>query len=98
MAERRPTRGLNPRVREAVGQRQRAVSIAPAARGLDLDEAVLRRWLNAYRADPQPVSAGPGEMEPEQRELERLRCELMRPKADRDILRRIAARFAKDPT
>jgi transposase len=59
---------------------------------------VLRKWINDYEADPQQAFPGPGQMKPEQAELERLRRENARLRAERDILKRAIASFAKDPT
>jgi transposase len=59
--------------------RERGVSVAQAARDLDLHENVLRKWIAAFRADPQQAFPGQGQM-----------------KAERDILKKAAAYFAKE--
>ena len=46
--------------------------------------------------DPQRVFPGQGQMKPEQLELERLRREVTKLKAERDILKKAAAYFAKE--
>ena len=66
------------------------------ARDLDLHENVLRKWIAALRADPQQAFPGQGQMKPEQAEIERLRREVIRLKAERDILKKAAAYFAKE--
>ena len=76
--------------------RERGVSAAQAARDLDLHENVLRKWIAAYAADPQHSFPGQGQMKPEQAEIERLRREVIRLKAERDILKKAAAYFAKE--
>ena len=76
--------------------RERGVSVAQAARDLDLHENVLRKWIAAFRADPQHAFPGQGQMKPEQAEIERLRREVIRLKAERDILKKAAAYFAKE--
>ena len=68
--------------------RERGVSVSQAARDLDLHENVLRKWVREQQADPG--SAFPGVMKPEQQEIERLRRELARMKAERDILKKAA--------
>ena len=76
--------------------RERGVSVAQAARDLDVHENVLRKWVRDYEADPQQAFPGQGKMKPEQLELERLRREVRRLKAERDILKKAAAYFAKE--
>jgi len=76
--------------------RERGMAVAQAARGLDLHENVLRKWVREAEADPQSAFPGNGQMKPEQQEIERLRRELARMKAERDILKKAAAYFARD--
>lgn len=76
--------------------RERGVAVAQAARDLDLHENVLRKWVREAEADPHSAFPGNGQMKPEQQEIERLRRELARMKAERDILKKAAAYFARD--
>ena len=76
--------------------RERGVSVSQAARDLDLHENVLRKWVREQVADPGSAFPGHGVMKPEQQEIERLRRELARMKAERDILKKAAAYFARD--
>jgi transposase len=78
--------------------RERGVSAAQAARDLDVHENVLRKWIKEFSADPQHAFPGPGQMKPEQAEIERLRREVIRLKAERDILKKATAFFAKEST
>ena len=78
--------------------RERGVSAAQAARDLDVHENVLRKWVKEFSADPQHAFPGQGQMKPEQQEIERLRREVIRLKAERDILKKAAAYFAKAVT
>ena len=64
----------------------RGVSIVQASRDLDLNHNVLRRWLKELDADPAHGFPGLGQMKPEQLEIDRLRKEVVRLKAERDIL------------
>jgi transposase len=57
---------------------------------------VLRKWVMDHAADPVSAFPDHGVMKPEQQEIERLRRELARMKAERDILKKAAAYFAKD--
>lgn len=78
--------------------RERGVSIAQAARDLDVHENVLRKWVKEFAADPGQAFPGHGQMKPEQLEIEKLRREVAKLKAERDILKKAAAYFAKDVT
>ena len=82
---------------EAVGLvRERGVSVAQAARDLDLHENLLRKWVKDFSSDPVQAFPGHGQMKPEQQEIERLRREVARLKAERDILKKAAAYFARE--
>ena len=76
--------------------RDRGVSIVQAARDLDINHNMLRRWLKEHDGDPKHAFPGLGQMKPEQLEIDRLRKEVARLKAERDILKKAAAYFAKD--
>lgn len=76
--------------------KERGVSVAQAAKDLDIHENVLRKWMREASADPQHAFPGQGVMKPEQAELERLRKEVARLKMERDILKKAAAYFAKE--
>ena len=75
--------------------RERGVSIAQAARDLDVHETMLHRWVKQAAADPQHAFPGQGQMKPEQIEIDRPRKEVARLKAERDILKKAAAYFAR---
>ena len=74
----------------------RGVTVAQASRDLGVHGAVLRRWVKDGVADPQQAFPGQGQMKPEQVELARLRREVLKLKAERDILKKAAAYFAKE--
>mgnify|MGYP000892156121 CR=1 FL=1 len=78
--------------------RERGVSVAQAGRDLDVHENVLRKWVEEFGADPVQAFPGHGQMKPEQLEIERLRREVAKLKAERDILKKAAAYFAKEAT
>ena len=75
---------------------ERGVGVAQASRDLDVHENVLRKWVREYGSDPVQAFPGQGQMKPEQLEIERLRKEVAKLKAERDILKKAAAYFAKD--
>ena len=76
--------------------RDRGVSYTQAARDLSVHQSQLRNWVKAFADDPQHAFPGQGQMKPEQAEIERLRREVIRLKAERDILKKAAAYFAKE--
>jgi transposase len=91
-----PTQGGQHRTLTLV--RDRGVSYAQAARDLDVNVNILRRWVKEFGSDPQQAFPGLGQMKPEQLEIDRLRKEVAKLKAERDILKMAAAYFAKEVT
>ena len=67
--------------------KDRGVSVAQAARDLDVHENVLRKWVRELSSDPRHAFPGHGQMKPEQQEIDRLRKEVAKLKAERDILK-----------
>ena len=76
--------------------RELGVTAVQAARDLDLHVNVLRKWVVELAADPGSAFPGHGQLKPESQELERLRRENAKLKAERDILKKAAAYFARD--
>jgi transposase len=86
---------VQPRVQDRGGQ------ACQGTRGIDSasrPENVLRKWVKAFGSDPVQAFPGHGQMKPEQLEIERLRREVNKLKAERDILKKAAAYFAKEAT
>jgi transposase len=77
---------------------ERGVSAAQAARDLDVHENVLRKWVKELAAASADAFPGHGQMKPEQLEIDRLRREVAKLKAERDILKKAAAFFAREAT
>jgi transposase len=75
---------------------ERGVTVARASRDLGVHQNTLRAWVSEFAADPEHSFPGHGQMKPEALELERLRREVLRLKAERDILKKAAAYFAKE--
>ena len=78
--------------------KDRGVAVAQAARDLDVHENVLRKWIREAKTDPQHAFPGHGQMKPEQLEIDRLRREVAKLRAERDILKKAAAFFAREAT
>jgi len=76
--------------------KERGVSVAQASRDLEVHANVLRKWAKELAADPGQAFPGQGQMKPEQLEIERLRREVAKLKAERDILKKAAAYFARE--
>lgn len=68
--------------------RERGVAVAQAARDLDVHENVLRKWVKEFASDPGHAFPGHGQVKPEQLEIDRLRPEVAKLKAERDILKK----------
>jgi transposase len=68
--------------------KERGVAVAQAARDLDVHENVLRKWVREFAADKQDAFPGHGQMKAEQQEIQRLRREVAKLKAERDILKK----------
>ena len=67
---------------------ERGVAVAQAARDLDVAQSVLGRWISDVTADIRYAFPGHGQMRPEQREIYRLRREVAKLRAERDMLKR----------
>jgi len=75
--------------------KNRGVSVAQASRDLGVHGTVLRNWVKAFSEDPEQAFPGHGQMKAEQAEIARLKREVTKLKAERDILKKAAAYFAK---
>ena len=76
--------------------KQRGVSYAQASKDLGVHPTQLRNWVKQLADDPQHAFPGHGQMKPEQLEIAQLKREVARLKAERDILKKAAAYFAKE--
>ena len=66
---------------------ERGVSVAQASRDLDLHQNMLRKCVKDFASDPAHAFPGQGQMKPEQAEIEWLRREVQKLKAERDIIK-----------
>src|SRR2546430_2843710 len=78
--------------------KDRGVWYAQAGQDLGVHQSQLRSWVKAFADDPQDAFPGQGQMKPEQLEIARLKREVTKLKAERDILKKAAAYFAKEST
>ena len=76
--------------------KDRGVSYVQASQDLGVHTSQLRDWVKKFADDPQQAFPGQGQMKPEQLEIARLKREVTKLKAERDILKKAAAYFAKE--
>ncbi len=74
------------------------LSVAEVARRLGVSENCLREWRKAVQAAGTAAFPGHGQLSPADDELRRLRAEVQRLKAERDLRKTAAADFARPPT
>jgi transposase len=74
------------------------LSVAEVARRLGVGENCLRDWRAAAREQGDAAFPGQGNPSPADEELRRLRAEVQRLRAERDLLKKAAAYFASPPS
>ena len=75
---------------------EQGYSVAEAARSLGIHETLLRSWRQALQDKGDQAFPGQGKLPAIEEELRRLRAENKRLLAERDILKKAAAFFAKE--
>ena len=70
--------------------KDRGVSYGQASQDLGVHQLQLRDWVKKFGDDPQHAFPGHGQMKPEQLEIARLKREVTKLKAERDILKKAA--------
>jgi len=75
-----------------------SLSVAEVARRLGVGENCLRHWRAAAREQGEAAFPGQGQLSAEEDELRRLRAEVQRLRAERDLLKKAAAYFANPPS
>ena len=74
--------------------KDRGVSVAQAARDLDIHENVLRKWIRELADDAVP--SGAGVLRADLAEIARLKKENAKLRMERDLLKKAAAYFARE--
>src|SRR6266700_3219397 len=79
--------------------KERGVSYVQASQDLGVHVSQLRDWVKKFADDPEQAFHGHGQMKPEQLEIARLKREVTKLKAERDILKSAPASLrATGPT
>lgn len=77
---------------------ERRLSVAEVARQLGVGQNCLRNWRAAEQQQGASAFPGQGNLSPAEDELRRLRTEVQRLRAERDLLKKAAAYFANPPS
>jgi transposase len=72
--------------------KERGVSYVQASQDLGVHVSQLRDWVKKFADDPEHAFPGHGQMKPEQLEVARLKREVTKLKAERDILKNVRPR------
>jgi transposase len=77
---------------------EQGYSVAEAARSLGICENLIRNWKQAFQDKGEHAFPGHGNPSPFEEEVRRLRAENKRLLAERDLLKKAAAFFAREAT
>jgi len=73
----------------------RGLSQGQVSRDLDIDRAMLRRWIKQFTSEPLQAFPGKGHVRPDEEELRRLQRENADLREEREILKKALAIFSK---
>jgi transposase len=82
---------------EAVRLVESGIPKARVSRDLGISNTVLKLWCQQVEEDKCEAFPGQGKMRPAEAELARLKRELTKVTAERDILKKALGYFAKEP-
>jgi len=75
---------------------EQAYSVAEAARSLDINDNMLRRWINEHQTDDSKAFRGNGKLTDEQAEIRALKDKVKRLEMEKEILKKATVFFAKE--
>jgi transposase len=75
---------------------ERGISKSQAARDLGIHVNLLRKWIEDFERDDKQAFPGRGKLRADDAEIAKLKRELADTKAERDILKKAIAYFAKE--
>lgn len=73
---------------------EQKLSVAEVSRRLDVSQNLLHTWKKAVLKDDTNAFPGSGHLTPQEEEIRKLRAEVKRLEAERDILKKATAFFA----
>ena len=71
-------------------------TVTEAARSLEMNRSVLRRWIKEFESDDGHAFRGNGKLTPEQSEIRQLKEENRRLKMEKEVLKKATVFFAKE--
>ncbi len=75
---------------------ERGISKSQAARDLGIHVNLLRKWIEDFERDVKQAFPGRGKLRADDAEIAKLKRELADARAERDILKKAIAYFAKE--
>ena len=69
---------------------------AEAARSLEINPSLIRRWVKEHQSDDDQAFRGNGKLTPEQEEIRTLKARVKRLEMERDLLKKATAFFAAE--
>jgi len=69
---------------------------AEAARSLDVNPSLIRRWVQEHQTDDAQAFRGNGKLTPEQEQIKKLKAQVKRLEMEREILKKATAFFAAE--
>ncbi len=70
--------------------------VAEAARSLEINDNMLRRWIKEHQAQDEQAFRGNGKLTDEQLEIRRLKEQVRRLEMEKDILKKATVFFARE--
>ena len=71
-------------------------TVMEAAKSLEINRSVLRRWIREFESDDGHAFRGNGKLTPEQSEIRRLKEENRCLKMEKEVLKKATVFFAKE--